>query len=264
MATRSGLPWLLDEYVVVGEMWVRRGRSVGASDAEVKDLAAVLGRSPAAISRRVGNFAGTDRPGSGLKPITGEALELWTRLRSDRALLAETVEHARLRLNLLSGVTESSVEGAWHARVVPAETPSVEPTEVLASKQGRVEIQKEALLREKFRAWRDRSGGCLRGIEIDTLNSKLRVDLYDPSVNVLIEVKAHASRDLLRLAVGQLFDYRRYLKFPVRLAVLVPARPDEDLMGLLSAANVGAIWPHETSFRDSTGGHLLHSAPVDV
>jgi hypothetical protein len=63
--SRDGTSWSLDEYVVVGQLWLNRGRSVGVGDSEVKALAALLGRSPASISRRVGNFAGTDNPGSG-------------------------------------------------------------------------------------------------------------------------------------------------------------------------------------------------------
>ncbi len=119
--------------------------------------------------------------------------------------------------------------------------------------------QLEAVLRESFCEWRDPRGNRLRGIEIKAPASTLRVDLYDPLANVLIEAKASARRNHLRLAIGQLYDYRRYLEFDVELAVLVPERPSEDLMGLLDAASVGAIWPDGDTFRDSTGGRLLRT-----
>jgi hypothetical protein len=44
-------------------------------------------------------------------------------------------------------------------------------------------------------------------------NSRLYTDLYDASANVLYEVKSNSTRETIRLAIGQLFDYRRYLTF---------------------------------------------------
>ena len=92
---RSGRDiWSLDEYVVVADLYLRRGRSSGVRDPEVVELARLTGRSPAAISRRLGNFDGTVRPGRGLKPVVGEALEVFTRMRSDEGSRRHAVEEA--------------------------------------------------------------------------------------------------------------------------------------------------------------------------
>lgn len=232
---------------------------MGIGDAEVREIAELFGRSPASISRRVGNFAGTDKPGTGLKPITGEPLDLWTNIRGNRAALERAVSQARARLSLLTNGMVLNQVDATGIRIVAPELPSVEPVAVVTKEAARQAEQTEALLREEFRSWRDRKGDRLRGISIETPTSRLRVDLYDQVTNVLIEVKARAERDYLRFAVGQLYDYRRYLDFEVNLAVLVPRRPTDDLMGLLKTAGVAAIWKAETSFADSENGRLLHS-----
>ena len=257
MGTRDGLPWLLDEYLIVGDLWLRRGRTVGVRDTEVRRLADLLGRSPASISRRVGNFAGTDQPGTGLKPITGEPLEVWTKIRNDRAALANAVSGARARLAFLTTGTAEARGVAGGVRIVAPEMPGTEPVTVVTKESARDAEQTEAVLRESFRSWRDPKGDRLRGIEIETPTSTLRVDLYDQVANVLIEVKARAERDYLRFAVGQLYDYRRYLQFEVDLALLVPGRPSNDLMGLLKVADVAAIWQERASYRDSADGRLL-------
>lgn len=260
MGTRDGMPWLHDEYVIVGDLWQRRGRTVGIRDEEVREIAELLGRSPASVSRRVGNFAGTDRPGTGLKPISGKPLEIWTRIRDHRAALEEAVSEARARLSLLTNGMVLNNPGDVGVRIVDPELPSVEPVVVVNREAARQAEQAEAILRERFRSWRDHKGDRLRGISIATPASNLRVDLYDQVANVLIEVKARAERDYLRFAIGQLYDYRRYLRFRVELAVLVPDRPSDDLMGLLETAEVGAIWAEGGAFSDSQGGRLLADA----
>ncbi|GAA4934042.1 hypothetical protein [Actinoplanes utahensis] len=257
MGVRDRTPWLNDEYWIVGDLWQRRGRSVRANDAEVVEIAHLLGRSPDSITWRVGNFASTDEPGRGPKPITGEPLEGWKKLRGNRAALARAVAQARARMALLTTDAVSRPDGTG-VRIIAPEIPSGEPITVVTQAAARQADQAEAVLRERFRAWRDPKGQRLRGISISTPNSTLRVDLYDPVASLLIEVKATAERDHLRFAVGQLYDYRRYLDFAVDLAVLVPTEPSADLMGLLDAANVGAIWQAGRSFADSEGGRYAY------
>ncbi|WP_433792582.1 hypothetical protein [Actinoplanes sp. CA-252034] len=256
MGVRDGLPWLHDEYWIVGELWLRRGRAVRSNDAEVVEIAHLLGRSPDSITWRVGNFASTDNPGRGPKPITGEPLEKWKKLRGNRAALAHALAQARARMALLANATVPGPHDAG-VRLTPPDIPSQEPVTVRTEAADRQAEQTESVLRERFRRWRDPSGKRLHGISIDIPGSTLRVDLYDPIAGLLIEVKAKAERDSLRFAVGQLFDYRRYLSFEVNLAILVPSRPSDDLMGLLNAASVAAIWPRATSFTDSEEGRYL-------
>ncbi|WP_369272560.1 hypothetical protein AB5J55_23515 [Streptomyces sp. R11] len=68
-------------------------------------------------------------------------------------------------------------------------------------------------------------------------------DLYDSTDNVLYEAKGQATRNAVRFAIGQLLDYRRHLKVPdgLRLAVLLPEAPSEDVQELLMAENIALV-----------------------
>ncbi|MDH6549827.1 hypothetical protein [Streptomyces sp. SAI-041] len=68
-------------------------------------------------------------------------------------------------------------------------------------------------------------------------------DLYDSTDNVLYEAKGQASRNAVRFAIGQLLDYRRHLDVPggLRLAVLLPEAPSEDVQELLHAENIALV-----------------------
>jgi len=79
-------------------------------------------------------------------------------------------------------------------------------------------------------------------------------DLVDKSANVLVEAKGSVAREEIRMAIGQLADYRRFAADGARLAVLVPERPRKDLVRLLDSAQVCAVWPAAGVFDDSAGG----------
>ncbi|CAO5156618.1 Restriction endonuclease [Frankia sp. AiPs1] len=70
----------------------------------------------------------------------------------------------------------------------------------------------------------------------------LLTDLYDETAGDLIEAKSVTSRDAIRLAVGQLFDYRRFIDPLPRLNILVPSRPHADLLDFCASVNVRVIW----------------------
>ena len=50
-------------------------------------------------------------------------------------------------------------------------------------------------------------------------------DLYEPQANRIIEAKATSTREAVRMAVGQLFEYRMRSGRDPRLAVLLPDAP---------------------------------------
>lgn len=66
-------------------------------------------------------------------------------------------------------------------------------------------------------------------------------DAFDMSCDQLIEAKASASRQDIRMAIGQLLDYRRHLGSRSSMAVLLPERPSDDLMDLLRSLKVAVI-----------------------
>ena len=82
----------------------------------------------------------------------------------------------------------------------------------------------------------------------------LFADLFDRSTNTLFEAKGTVERGSIRMAVGQLLDYRRFLDPAPRLTVLLPTEPREDLRGLLQSAGVDVVWRRGKKFVDSGGG----------
>ena len=58
------------------------------------------------------------------------------------------------------------------------------------------------------------------------------------------------------MAVGQLAEYRRFTDPSAKPAVLVPEAPRTDLLALLAAEGIGAIWPADGGFTDTQGGQL--------
>ena len=79
-------------------------------------------------------------------------------------------------------------------------------------------------------------------------------DLHDQTRNNLIEAKGSGSRSNVRMAIGQLADYGRFIDPPPSRAILLPDRPRADLEELLSSQGIAAIWRTEDGFEDNADG----------
>ncbi|MCX5200961.1 restriction endonuclease [Streptomyces sp. NBC_00237] len=81
----------------------------------------------------------------------------------------------------------------------------------------------------------------------------LYTDLFDSTQNLLIEAKGTVTREAVRMAIGQLFDYRRYIDPRPDIALLLPSRPRADLIQLCHSDEVAAfaIWPKGEKFESS-------------
>ncbi|OPF70401.1 restriction endonuclease [Streptomyces antioxidans] len=77
----------------------------------------------------------------------------------------------------------------------------------------------------------------------------LYTDLFDTTDQVLVEAKGSVTREAVRMAIGQLYDYRRYITPTPALAVLLPARPQQDLIDLCNGSGARVIWPDGTGFQ---------------
>ncbi|MEV0593156.1 hypothetical protein [Nonomuraea cavernae] len=86
-------------------------------------------------------------------------------------------------------------------------------------------------------------------IKIKGLTSTFFTDIYDSTANILYEAKSSSSRDAVRMAIGQLFDYRRHV-LPIEplLAILLPAEPHNDLQDLLASLDIKLIYPKGGEF----------------
>jgi hypothetical protein len=81
-------------------------------------------------------------------------------------------------------------------------------------------------------------------------------DIYDLTRRNLIEAKGTGTRNAVRMAIGQLADYRRFVDLAPRVAVLLPSRPRPDLEALLTTQSVAAIWPEGGVFADNADGRF--------
>jgi hypothetical protein len=84
-------------------------------------------------------------------------------------------------------------------------------------------------------------------------------DLFDVTTGTLIEAKGTVERNAIRMAIGQLCDYRRLFRpGEVRnVAALFPSEPRTDLCELLSEQGIVVIHQTQDGFEDSTGGALV-------
>ncbi len=70
----------------------------------------------------------------------------------------------------------------------------------------------------------------------------LYTDLLDITDHVLYEAKGVATREAVRMAIGQLYDYSRHVPSDPALAVLLPAKPSRDLQELLHRHHVACVY----------------------
>jgi hypothetical protein len=81
----------------------------------------------------------------------------------------------------------------------------------------------------------------------------LFADLMDRTTGTLYEAKGTVERGAIRMAIGQLLDYGRFVKPRPRLAVLLPSRPRDDLAGLLRDVGIDVVWRDGGKFVDAAG-----------
>ncbi len=80
-----------------------------------------------------------------------------------------------------------------------------------------------------------------KAITVSGQPGTLYTDLYDATTHNLVEVKSSADRNTIRLALGQILDYARYIK-PRTCTILLPRRPAPDLIDLLHSYAVQTVW----------------------
>lgn len=103
----------------------------------------------------------------------------------------------------------------------------------------------EAILVHDFRDWLFTARGLpSSGLTIPYApeGRNLYADLFLPSLGILVEAKASASREHLRMAIGQLLDYARFISPRPQLMCLVPDKPPQDMLELLVENDIAVAW----------------------
>jgi len=120
-------------------------------------------------------------------------------------------------------------------------------------------VRREQPLVLAYKAWMRARGSEIKRLKFRPPNTPHHLfnDVYDRTRNNLIEGKADASRPSIRMAIGQLMDYRRYAPAGAGLAVLTERRPHRDLEDLLRAEGIACIWRTEAAFVDNADGAFV-------
>lgn len=136
-------------------------------------------------------------------------------------------------------------------RVVPLEQHKAK-TFISNPAKGWTEAERrEAALVERYAHWLTLHGQESEGREIllPECIQPLRIDLFNRTTRELIEAKGAATRNNVRLALGQILDYSRYIQYE-RRAILLPVRPASDLVDLLLQHEVCCIYEADTGSFD--------------
>lgn len=124
-----------------------------------------------------------------------------------------------------------------------------------AGTAGKTSVRRESDLVTSFMASQAEREFKRWAINLPGERTRLLTDVYDHRDRVLYEAKALAGRADLRMAVGQLYDYRRHIDVDdLRCSVLLPRRPSADLRDLLIDAGLGLVFKEQNSFNFELAG----------
>lgn len=128
-------------------------------------------------------------------------------------------------------------------RDVPMETHVAETFQTEPRREPTVAERREADLVGRYTAWLNATGSTVtrKEIRLPDLGHALYTDLFDHARSELVEAKSSASRHYVRLAIGQLLDYARYVDHESR-AVLLPSDPGAELVELLHSIKIACVY----------------------
>lgn len=147
-----------------------------------------------------------------------------------------------------SGV--SVVPGETVVVSVAVEAMYTEKTVVDPSREPYEAERRESVLVQRFKQYMESKGQVVERIMI-TPNGEAKpifTDVYLRRLNILVEAKGGIDRCSIRMAIGQLIDYSRFVPLNARLAVLLPSIPRDDLRRLLAHAGVFLYVPEDNEF----------------
>jgi 5-methylcytosine-specific restriction protein A len=127
-----------------------------------------------------------------------------------------------------------------------------------------IAVRREAELTRTYMAYLKSVGrktGAFQ-IKVKGLTSTLKTDLYDATEHVLYEAKGSSAREEVRMALGQILDYSRYVRTedhpePPKRVILLPAEPDLDMFDLCRSYGVDIV------YRSDNGSFIGEPVPAE-
>ena len=258
--------WAEEELILALDLYLRAGL-LDAEEQAVTDLSRDLNaltvhaerpdaarfRNPNGVALKLANFAALDpnHPGRSMTHGGRRDSEVWDRYASDEDTLAEAAAA------ISEGREPPTVPTPEHARphVIEAEleAQNVEAFKVFVPDQvinaGRREQTLVLAYRDHLASQGHRVTRHLYSLYGS--GTPLACDLVDETDHVLYEAKGDVRRSSVRMAIGQLFDYCRFERTPMSLAVLLPREPAADLIALIHSVGAPAVWRTTSGFASS-------------
>jgi hypothetical protein len=140
---------------------------------------------------------------------------------------------------------------------VPVEERHTEKSVVEPSREPYESERRESKLVENFKRYLQDRGHIVTRHRIlpPGEHKPIFTDVYDHTADLLIEAKGTVTRDAIRMAIGQLADYARFLPTATCI-MLVPERPRVDLVTLCQSQGIAIVWPTGRSFSATQAGLL--------
>lgn len=250
--------WAEEERILALDLYLRRG-TPGRNDAEVLALSAALAegafhpdagtranfRNPNGVAMKLANFAALDPAvdGRGLTSFSAGDLATWNEYAGDTDKLADAV--AAIRSSLGSGASDDLAASAFTAELERVHVDQYDFT--FTAGNGVITVDRsEGALVHRFAAWLRDSGRVVNARQYDVGRTVLRNDLADFTERRLWEAKSAVSRSAVRMAIGQLADYRRLelsaTGGPWAGGVLLPRAPSRDLLHLIHSVGAAGAW----------------------
>jgi hypothetical protein len=157
-----------------------------------------------------------------------------------------------------------ALEKADHKSSAPSRVPSVESVAVEKRNAEKALVEpecesyeaqrRESQLVQRFKGFLEQQGHIVERLRITPVGEAKSIftDVYVKNLNLLIEAKGTSDRIAIRMAIGQLMDYKRFVKPKTHCAVLVPMLPRNDLLKLLKYAGIAIYYP-------TAGGFTAHN-----
>jgi hypothetical protein len=135
-------------------------------------------------------------------------------------------------------------------RFVPVEARNTERMVVEPTREPHEAERRESALVQQFMSLMAKDGHSAARLMITPVGEakSIYTDLYFEDDGLLIEAKGSVDRDSIRMAIGQITDYRRFIKPGSRCAILLPSRPRPDLVELLGFAGIEIHYAHGQKF----------------
>ncbi|MYF08578.1 MAG: hypothetical protein F4089_06350 [Gammaproteobacteria bacterium] len=256
-------PWAEEELILALHLYLREGLLDDKDQAVIelsRDLNALTlhperpdadrFRNPNGVALKLANFAALDPnyAGVGMKRLGKRDREAWVRYASEEDALAEAAAAIRQGLEPRTLETADTTED----RVIETEVEAqhVERFQVSATRQDIEAERREQSVVHAYREHLESQGHNVKRhlYPLPGTGSQLACDLVDKTAQVLYEAKGNVRRSSVRMAIGQLLDYRRFEPKTMTLAVLLPRKPPQDLIELIRSVPALTVWRTEHGF----------------